>query len=315
MGEGVAVEELHGPVEDADEASDDAPDDGGDDISVGRGGLPADGAELAKTVDDGHHQATQTDAAEAVCQGALEGSSRDLGGVVVGVEIPRSVDTRDGDMNCILEPLGNPVCGKGDEDDEADDLALAAPAGPLATGGIVGARLVFDVDGDEGHRIVGGKERGQKAADGADQVDVAVLLGDINGRLEHEDAKGDARDPRVKGKDHEERKDQKDDAARIVLAVEHVNGRRQAKHDVENARDPDELLGKHAGQQHVEVAEDYGRDQHPGKQPDGMRRQAEVVELAVEAPRVGSPRGRYTPSHVSIHSANTVNVWHPEHIQ
>ncbi len=100
---------------------------------------------------------------------------------------------------------------------------------------------------------------------------MAVAFGDIDGGLQHQHAKGNARAPAEEADDHEDGEEQEDDAARVVAAGQHVDGRGESEDDVEDARQPHKLLGEAAGEPHVGVAEHDGRDEHPEKEVDGVR--------------------------------------------
>ena len=124
MAESVAVEELDSPFQKTEQAADAAEQSVTNHASIRCLLVASSIANLAKELDNGNQQTTQSDGAEAVCQGALGGSSSGILGEVVRVKVPRSVHTSDCRVDRVLDPLGEPVHGEGDEDDEANDLAL-----------------------------------------------------------------------------------------------------------------------------------------------------------------------------------------------
>jgi len=79
----------------------------------------------------------------------------------------------------VLEHFGDPIAGKGDEDNQADDFGARAAAGALCACR-VGAGLVFDVDGDEGDGEPGAEGGGEEPADEGDEVNVAEALGNVD---------------------------------------------------------------------------------------------------------------------------------------
>lgn len=287
MAKSIAVQELEGPLEQAQEAAEDAKDDVANhaaDAALAAGLAAGDGAELAQELDNGNEQAAEADGAETVRQGAAGGTAGGALGKVVNAKVPGAVDTRDGGVDGVFEPLGDPVHGKGDVDHEADELGLAAAAAVGAAVWIARRGLVLDVEGDHGDGEPGGKSRGDEPANEADEVDVAILFADIDGRLEHQGGKGDAGDPRVKGKGGEAGKDEEDDAGGPVSLVEVVDGSAKGPADVEDARDPDELLGKGARHPDVGPGEDKGDDEDAGEEDDGVAVEGKVVAgLLVDA--------------------------------
>jgi hypothetical protein len=104
----VTVQELDRPVEQADETSKDAEHNRADNIAVASSRSLGSRADLSDELDDGNEQTTQTNATEAVGQGTLQGTAgRTLGEfLIVRIEVPRAVYTRDGDVNGVFEPSG-----------------------------------------------------------------------------------------------------------------------------------------------------------------------------------------------------------------
>lgn len=68
------------------------------------------------------------------------------------VEIPRAIDTGDSGMDGVLKPLGHPVHGECNEDDQSNDLGMAAA--PVFAGRVAAGRLEFGIDGNEGDGII-----------------------------------------------------------------------------------------------------------------------------------------------------------------
>nr|POF06841.1 hypothetical protein CFP56_77049 [Quercus suber] len=121
----VAVDKLHSPVQETDDASEDAERDARGHITGVGFMLSGDRAGLAEHVDDGHQQTTQADGTEAVRQSAASSTSRWPFGWVAWGKVPCAVHARDGDVDDILENLGDPVAGERDEDDQSDDRRRA----------------------------------------------------------------------------------------------------------------------------------------------------------------------------------------------
>ena len=150
MGEGVAVDERDGPVEEADEAAEHAEHDAADEVALRGFVLLSDAAGLAEHVDDGDDQGAEGDGPEAVGHGAAEGAGGGAPGHSAGfaaAEVPGAVDAGDGDVDGVFDPFGDPVAGKGDEDEETDD----GRAGAAATAGWVGAGAATAVGRFEGN--------------------------------------------------------------------------------------------------------------------------------------------------------------------
>ena len=147
MAESVAVEELDSPFQKTEQAADTAEQSITDHASICGLLVASSIANLAKELDNGNQQTAQSNGTEAVCQGALGGSSSGILGEVVGVKVPRAVYTSDCRVDCVLDPLGEPVHGEGDEDDETDDLALATTT--IGARGVIVGGLVLNVDSDK----------------------------------------------------------------------------------------------------------------------------------------------------------------------
>jgi hypothetical protein len=102
--ERVAVKELHGPVQKTDQTLQTAEDDRPDNVTLGRCAPLCGRAELSQSLDDGHDETSQADAAEAIREGSFECAARGSLGEVVFVEIPRTVHSRDGNVDGVFEP-------------------------------------------------------------------------------------------------------------------------------------------------------------------------------------------------------------------
>jgi len=145
--ESVAVEELDSPFQKTEQAADATEQSVTNHASICSLLVASSIADLAKELNNGDQQTAQSDGTKAVCQGALGGSSSGILGEVVRVEVPRAVYTSDCRVDRVLDPLGEPVHGEGDEGDETNDLALATTT-TGARGVIVGG-LILDVDSDK----------------------------------------------------------------------------------------------------------------------------------------------------------------------
>ena len=119
VGECVAVDERDGPVEETDEATQYAEHDRSNHVALRGLVLLRDAACLAEHVDDCDDQGAEGDRSKAVCHGASErtrsGTFRHSSGLA-RAEVPGSVNASDSHVNGVLDPFGNPVAGKCDED-------------------------------------------------------------------------------------------------------------------------------------------------------------------------------------------------------
>lgn len=219
VGKGVVVDELDGPVEEADETAEEAEEDGADDVAgLGFAAL-RDGHRLAHELDQADDETAEADAAEGVRHRAAEGAASGARGHAagfLGAEVPRAVDAGDGSVDRLADELSDPVACERHEDEQADDFGVGTPAGTLAAGGVV-ARMVLDVDGRQGDGEPGAKGGGDQAADEGDGEHVAVSLGDIDDGLQHQHGKGDAWDPADEADDVEDGEEEEDDSGRIVV--------------------------------------------------------------------------------------------------
>lgn len=244
MNKGISVEELNRPLEQAQETAHDTEERISNHATVGSLLVSSGLTHLAKELNNGDQQTTQTDRAKAVSQSSAGSSTGSVLGEIVDAKVPRAVDTSDDGMNCVLEPLRDPIHGKGDEYEQADDLALATAA--IGTRRIVVGGLKLYIYGNHGDGVPSTEGRGDESTDKTCKVDMSILLADVNGGAEHKSREGNSRDPSVEAKGQEQSEDEKDDAGRPVLAVEVVDGRSESKDDVEDASDPDELLRERA---------------------------------------------------------------------
>ncbi|KFY62481.1 hypothetical protein V496_04569 [Pseudogymnoascus sp. VKM F-4515 (FW-2607)] len=259
VAERILVEELDEPVQQPNEAPQHTEHDLPDHVTLRRRVLLGHIARLAQELDDGHDEGAEADGAEGVGDGALEGAAGGALGEAGGLlraEVPGAVDAGDGDVDDVLEDLGDPVTRKGDEDDEPDDLgprAVAVDAARLVAGSVLG------VHGDEGDGEPGAECGGDDAADEGDDEDVTVVLGDVDDGLEHQHREGDAWDPRDEADDVEDGEDQEDDAGGVFFGPEVEARRRDAEDDLQDTGDPDDLLREGAHSPEVGKG-DYERD-------------------------------------------------------
>ena len=119
---------------------------------------------MTKHVDDSYDQAAEADGAKAVGQSTSGCASCYTLWHIVAAEVPAAVYSGDDGVDRILEPLGNPVCGKSDEDYETDDSSRRAAARALITGRIV-TRIILDVYGYQSDREPCTKCRSEKSPD------------------------------------------------------------------------------------------------------------------------------------------------------
>lgn len=158
--EGVAVEKSNEPVEQRDETSQHPNGNTANQVTLASLVSLCDRARLTQHVDDRDNQTTETDAAKGVCGCATEGTSGGALGHAAGglaEEIPRTVDTRDGGVHCVLDPLTDPVHSEGGVDDKTDDLCSAAATIRAGWVGTSGIGLVGDVDRDHSDGEPGGE--------------------------------------------------------------------------------------------------------------------------------------------------------------
>ena len=126
-------------------------------------------------------------------------------------------------MNGIFKPFREPVRRKGDEHDQADDLALSTTAHSFATSWVL-PWMVLYVNGDEGDGEPCAERCCYDSADEADQVDMAIMLRDIDACLQYESTEWNARDPTDEANDREYTEDQEDNASAPVFSTQEVDG-------------------------------------------------------------------------------------------
>lgn len=201
MTESVAVEKLDSPFQEAQQAADTAEQSVSEHTSICSLLIASGIANLAKELDNGNQQATQSNGTEAVCQGTLGRGASGILGEVVRVEVPGAIYASDYRVDRVLEPLGDPVHGECDKDEETNDLALTATS--IGAGGVIVGRLVLDVDSDKGDRVPSGEGRSNDASDQTSEVDMAIFLANVDGGSKHESRKRDSGDPCPEAKCHE----------------------------------------------------------------------------------------------------------------
>jgi hypothetical protein len=121
VAESVAVDELHSPFEDTNEAAQDAETNLADHVTIASCLVASHRAELAQELNDGHDERAKGDAAKAVGKSTASGAASGTLGRVVRAEVPCSIDTRDNDMRGVLDPFRDPVGGERDEDEQSND--------------------------------------------------------------------------------------------------------------------------------------------------------------------------------------------------
>lgn len=192
-------------------------------------------------------------------------------------------------MHGILQPLAQPVHGKGHIDDEADDLGGTASA--IGTGRICAAaiRLIRDVYRDQRDREPGRKGHGDHASDGTDQKHVPVGPRHIDRRLQHDDTEGDAWDPADEADCREDAEDQEDDPGPPFFTDEIVDAGADGEDHVENPRDPDKLLGEISRPQEIRPREHNGDAEDKDEQDQRVGVEGEAVGRVVDAAAIEAP--------------------------
>lgn len=180
-----------------------------------------------------------------------------------------------------LNDLRGVICGKSDEHYKTDDFPFTTTSGAYITPRI-SAWMILDINRGQSHRIPGRKSRCDEATNEAREIDVSVLLTDVNGRLQHQNAERYPSDPADEAQQAERGEKQEHDAAAPVLPTQHVNGSRKAPHDVQDASDPDELLCEEARQPDVYVGEDNSHCEHECEADDGVPIETEVVAASID---------------------------------
>ncbi len=118
--ESVLIEEGDKPLQQSNKALQDAEEDRADEVSFLAGVRAGNGASLSQQLYKRDEQTSEGDGTKGVSGSALECSTSNtlwhsFSGV--GVEVPRSIDTRDSDVDNILKHLRDPVPSEGNEDD------------------------------------------------------------------------------------------------------------------------------------------------------------------------------------------------------
>lgn len=281
VAESVAVEEFESPFEDRQEAAENAEDhiaDHAADTTVIHGLLARNGAQLAQELNDGDEQTSQADGTEAVGEGTLGGTASGVLREVVDAEVPGAVDTRNDGVDGVLQPFGNPVHCKGDEDHQTDNLGLAAAAPISATVGVVGRWLPLGVNSDHGDSEPSTEGSSEETTNQADEVDVAILLADSNAGLEHQGGEWNSRDPGVEGEGEESTKDEENNTGRVVLLVQVEDGGTNGENDVENSSHPDKRLREKARKPYITIGKHRGDTEDNGEEDDGVAVETESVE-------------------------------------
>lgn len=188
MAEGVAVKELKSPFQERQDAAQDTENNIANHTTnsiIGTGLALCDRTELAKELNNCNQQTTEADGTEAVGEGTFSCGTSCILGEVVDAEIPRSIYTSDDGVDGVLEPLGNPVHGKSDENKETNDFALATVLSSSTAIRIIWRWLPFNIDGHHGNREPSSKGSTENTTNQADEVDVSILLAYIDTCLEH----------------------------------------------------------------------------------------------------------------------------------
>lgn len=152
MGEGVAVQKLDGPLQETKQTADNAEQHTSEETfnaSSTRCLTACNRANLSKELDNGDEQTAESNGPVAVGESALQCTTSGSLGKIGRVKVPRSVHARNGGVDGVLEPLGDPVHGKGDVGDYPNDLSLATASTCLAAGLVVFRRHPFGVHCDE----------------------------------------------------------------------------------------------------------------------------------------------------------------------
>lgn len=90
---------------------------------------------------------------------------------------------------------------------------------------------------------------------------MAVFLAHVNGILEHQRRERDPLYPGPEAECHEDAKDEEYDTRTPVVPPQIEDGSADSPTDVQDTSHPNELLGEHAREPYVSIAEDYGNDE------------------------------------------------------
>lgn len=261
MAEGVAIEELGGPLEQPDETAQDAENgvaDGARDSALLASLAPHNRTDMSQKLDDRDNQASETDRTKAVCEGPLGGTTRRVLGEVVRAKIPRPVHASNGCVHGVLDPFRDPVHREGHKHYQTNDPGVAAAS--TTARGIVARGLPLGINSHQGDGVPCAEPRRNQATNEADHVHMAVLLADVDSSLQHQGREGNPRDPSVETKGNEHAKDEEHDTRAPVVSPHVEDASANGPADVEDSRDPDEQLGEEAREPDVAKAEDEGDD-------------------------------------------------------
>ena len=187
----IAVDKLHGPIQQADKTLQTAECNHTHDVALLGFLLLSYGDGLPEHVDQGNDQGTERDAAKGVCHSTAECTSSDAAGHstwLSGAEEPTAVDASDGGVQGVFEPFGYPVSCEGDEDYEPDDFCRGTTCAVGSTIGIrlsVGSGLVSHVYAYQRDGVPGAKSERGEATNGAGDEYVAGRFCHVNGSLQH----------------------------------------------------------------------------------------------------------------------------------
>jgi hypothetical protein len=202
-------------------------------------------------------------------------------------EIPGAVHTRYGDVNGIFKPLRYPVHGEGDEYKESYHFACTAPTCTSITGWII-SRLVLNVDSDKCDRIPCAKRGSKEATNETDQINMTVLFGDINARLQHQDGKWYPRYPRDEAYDGKYAKKEEDYAARPIFPRKHIYSGCECENNVENTSYPNELLGEYSREPYIRIANNNRDTKAEGEEDDGIGSESKIIGAVINASTIES---------------------------
>lgn len=283
----VLIEELHEPLNQAEQTSNDAENNVANHAEYAtliRSRAPGCVTDKTEELNDGDNETAKADGAEAVGQSAFRGGAGSVLGEVVDAEVPRSINTGDDGVDNVLDELGDPVHGEGDEGDETNDSTLAATT--VCAVGVIGTRLPTEVNSNKSYGEPGTEDGGDDTSNQADHVHVAEALADVNGGGEHQGGERDSRDPRVKAESQEQAEHHEDDTGNILLLVQVEDGGADSENDVENAGNPNEDLGECASQEQIDEREDEGDREDNAEEDEGVGVEAEIVATAVDCAAV-----------------------------
>jgi len=279
VAESISVDELNSPLQDTKKAANATEQSVSQHTAIRSLLVTSSGADLTDELDNSDQQATQSDGSKTVGQGSLRRSASGVLGEVVGVEVPRAVDAGNRGVDGVLEPLGEPVHGKRDEDDETNYLAFTAAA--IGARGVIVRRLVLDVDCDKSDREPSRHCRGDDSSNQTGKVDMAILLANVDGSSKHQRREGNSRNPRPETESHEKSKDEEYNSSRPVPAPKIKDSSSKRPADVENASDPDKLLRKQPRHPNVRIRQDKRNSEHKHEQDNGTRVQRKVIPVTV----------------------------------